>query len=69
MVLSTVSFTDADGGFGHYTTRYFPTKNIESENIFQLVRILNNEITKFLIKNCLSRIIRVTFFVWFQMIR
>ena len=34
MLHLTVSFTDADGSFRHYTTRYFPTKNIKAENVF-----------------------------------
>ena len=50
MVHVKVSFTDVDGGFGHYMARYFPTKNFKAENVFQLVHILDNDITEFLIK-------------------
>ena len=46
-----VAFTDADGVFGHYTTRYFPTKNFKADNVFQFVHILDNDITEFLIKD------------------
>ena len=69
MVHLTVSFTGADWVFGHYTTRYFLFKNFKSENIFQIVHILDNDITTFLIKNGLSRNTRDTVFVWFHMIR
>ena len=50
MVHLTVSSTDAYRGSGHYNTRYFPTKYFKAENFFQLVHILDNNITKFLIE-------------------
>ena len=50
MVHVKVTHTDADGGFGHYMTRYFPSKNFKAKDVFQLVYILDNDIRQFLIK-------------------
>ena len=50
MIHFHISFTEENGGFGYYTTHYFPTKNFKVESVFELVYILDNDIREFIIK-------------------
>ena len=51
LVHVSVSFKDADGSFGHYSTRYLSTKNTKPENVFQLIHNLDKDISRFLIED------------------